>query len=136
MIRAASGVTMELRFSRHIISRSRLVFVLVAIPAAPFAQGQASPPAMAALPRRVKVAEDVTSALLIQKAAIQYPDAARKAGTQGTVVLNVVTSDAVDVKEVTVSSEDSTLAQAALDSVKQWKYKPYVVGLWISGEYR
>jgi periplasmic protein TonB len=69
----------------------------------------------------------VASALVIHKATIQYPDAARKAGTQGTVVLDVVTRDAGEVKEVTVVSGDSTLAQAALDSVKQWKYKPYVV---------
>jgi TonB family protein len=119
---------MKIRFSRWLASCVRILILLLAsFSGAFFAYGQASTPDAAASPRRVKIAEAVASALLIQKAPIQYPDAARKAAIQGTVVLNVVINEVGGVKEVTVSSGDSTLAQAALDSVKQWKYKPYAI---------
>ena len=118
---------MELRFNRCLISSFAFVFLLAPILIASLAQSQAPPPASTVPPRRVKVPEDAASALLIQKAGIQYPDAARKAGTQGMVVLDVVTSDKGDVQAVTISSGDYALAEAAIDSVKRWKYKPYLV---------
>jgi TonB family protein len=117
----------ELRFNRCLISSFAFVSLLASILVASFAQSQAPSPTSTAPLRRVKVPEDAASALLIQKAGVQYPDAARKAGTQGIVVLDVVTSNEGDVKEVTISSGDYVLAEAAIDSVKQWKYKPYLV---------
>jgi TonB family protein len=72
------------------------------------------------------VDEDTASSLTVQKAPLNYPDAARKAGIEGTVVLKVVTTYSGDVEEVTVVSGDPALAQAAAESVKQWKYKPYL----------
>jgi TonB family protein len=93
------------------------------------AQSQPSPPnspSTAAAARRVQVDADTASALVVQKAPIKYPDAARNAGIQGTVVLKVVVGSSGDVQEVTVVSGDPALAQAAADAVKQWKYKPYL----------
>ena len=92
-----------------------------------------TPPAPAALTpppattRRVKVAPEAASALLIQKASPKYPDAARAEKLQGSVVLDVVIGLSGDVSQTTVVSGDSTLAQAAIEAVKQWKYKPYEV---------
>jgi len=91
-----------------------------------FAQSQPSPSAASA-PRRAQVDANTASALIVQKAPLKYPDAARNAGVQGTVVLQVVTTYSGDVKELTVVSGDPVLAQAAADAVKQWKYKPYLV---------
>ncbi len=93
------------------------------------AQSQAAPSPLPAAPapRRVRVATDAASALVVQKAPLTYPEAARKAGVQGTVVLNIVTSYSGDVKEITVVYGDPALAQAATDAVKQWKYQPYLV---------
>src|SRR6266404_6833279 len=86
IILAASGVTMKIGFSRWIpFCVFGLIVLLASLFGASFAHGQASTPDAAASPRRVKVAEEVASALLIKKAPIQYPDAARKAATQGTV---------------------------------------------------
>jgi TonB family protein len=94
-----------------------------------FAQTQppspASRPAVSAT-RRVQVDANTASALIVQKAPLKYPDAARNAGIQGTVVLRVVTDYSGDVKELTVLSGDPVLAQAAA-AVKQWKYEPYLV---------
>ncbi len=77
--------------------------------------------------RRIKVSEVTASGLIAQKMALKYPDAARTAGIQGTVILKVVTSETGDVKEVETVSGDPLLAQAAIDAVKQWKYKPYTL---------
>jgi TonB family protein len=74
----------------------------------------------------VQVDADTASTMIVQKAPINYPDAARKAGVQGKIVLRVVTSYSGDVEEVTVVSGDPALAQAAVDAVKQMKYKPYL----------
>ena len=65
--------------------------------------------------------------MIVQKAPVSYPEATRKAGIQGKVVLKVVTNYSGDVEEVTVVSGDPALAQAASDAVKQWKYKPYLL---------
>jgi TonB family protein len=94
-----------------------------------FAQSEASSstlPSSASAPRRVQVDEDTASSLVVQKAPLSYPDAARKAGIEGTVVLKVATTYSGDVEEVTVVSGDAALAQAAAESVKHWKYKPYL----------
>ena len=94
-----------------------------------FAQSQpASPKAAstASAPRREWVDADIASALVVHKAPIKYPDAARSAGIQGTVVLKVITGYSGDVQDVSVVSGDPALAQSAADTVKQWKYKPYL----------
>jgi TonB family protein len=99
------------------------LFVFLAALACAQSQTLSSPDAE----RRVQVDEATSSEMVVQKAPLQYPDAARKAGTQGKVVLRIVTSFSGDVKEVTVVSGDPALAQAAVDAVKQRKYKPYLV---------
>src|SRR5579884_1260328 len=86
--------------------------------------GQA--PANAA-PTRIKVSEYVAATLIEKKFPLVYPEAARNDGTEGTVVLGIVTDTTGNVSEATVESGNPTLAQAALESVKRWKYKPYTV---------
>jgi TonB family protein len=96
---------------------------------AAFAQSQPLLPngPSAGTPRRVNVDEHTASASVVQKTPIHYPDVARNAGIQGTVVLKVVINLSGDVQEVTVVSGDLALAQAAMDAVKQWEYKPHLV---------
>ncbi len=92
-----------------------------------FSQLPSSPPSpIPTAPRRVLVDAVTASTLITQKSPLKYPDAAIKAGIQGTVVLKVVTSYSGDVEEVTVVSGDPTLTQAAVEAVKHWKYKPYL----------
>jgi TonB family protein len=73
----------------------------------------------------VHVAPEVASALMEKKVLASYPQKASANGVEGTVVLNVLISDAGAVNEATVVSGDPDLAQAAVDAIKQWKYKPY-----------
>jgi len=42
-------------------------------------------------------------------------------------VLDVLISEIGEVKEATIASGDTDLAQAALESVRQWKFRPYLV---------
>jgi TonB family protein len=113
-------------FNQVVISYPRALTLLL-IFSASFGHGQDPPTAVSSAPRRVKVAADAASALVIHKELIQYPQSARQTAIQGTVVLSIVVGEGGDVKEVTIASGDPTLAEAASDSVKQWKYKPYVV---------
>jgi protein TonB len=80
-----------------------------------------------ASPQPVKVSQDASSALILQKSPLNYPDAPRAAGIEGTVVLRIIVSDTGTVKEVTILSGNPILGQPTADSVKQWKYKPYVL---------
>jgi protein TonB len=77
------------------------------------------------LPTRVRVSQAVMAAFLIKKVPPEYPEEAHKKRIQGTVVLHGVISNEGDVAEVAVVSGDPMFTQAAIDAVKQWKYKPY-----------
>ncbi len=56
-----------------------------------------------------------------------YPEEARKARTQGAVILNVRTDKKGNISEVMVlKSVDEALSRAAVEAVKQWKYEPFI----------
>jgi len=55
-----------------------------------------------------------------------YPADARRAGIEGTVVLKTVVNEAGKVQGVRLVEGNPTLAMAAISSVKQWHYRPYV----------
>ena len=70
---------------------------------------------------------EVAREYLIHRVEPQYPEAARSQHIQGPVTLNAVVSEDGRVRSVTVLSGDSALAPAALDAVRQWRFKPYRV---------
>jgi periplasmic protein TonB len=78
-------------------------------------------------PLRVRVSEGVSRGLLIKKVEPQYPDDARQARIQGTVVLKAMISKTGDLKELNLVSGHPMLAPAAIDAVRQWKFKPYLL---------
>jgi TonB family protein len=55
-----------------------------------------------------------------------YPTEARKNGIEGTVVLKTVVSETGVVEGVRLVEGNPALAAAAITSVKQWRYRPYV----------
>jgi protein TonB len=79
----------------------------------------------AATPQRVRVSQGVSQGLLIRQVKPLYPPLARQARIQGTVVLQAVISKAGDIEGLHLVSGHPMLAPAAIDAVKQWKYKPY-----------
>jgi len=56
-----------------------------------------------------------------------YPEAARKAHVQGSVVMLAHISTEGTIKNLFVLSGEPPLTQAALDAVSQWRYKPYLL---------
>ena len=65
--------------------------------------------------------------LIQKKVDPEYPDAARKARVQGKVILEVTVNKDGSVKNIRLVSGHPLLAPAAIDAVKQWEYKPFLL---------
>jgi protein TonB len=80
-----------------------------------------------ATPQRVRVSQGVSQGLLVRRVQPNYPPLARQARISGTVVLRAVISKDGSIENLTLVSGHPMLAPAAIDAVKQWKYKPYLL---------
>ena len=78
-----------------------------------------------AAPQRVRVSQGVSQGLLIHKVQPQYPALARQARIQGTVVLQALIGKDGSIQNLHVVSGHPMLTNAALEAVKEWRYKPY-----------
>jgi protein TonB len=67
---------------------------------------------------------DVQAANLIHQVNPVYPTIARQTRVQGVVVMEAVISKDGSVDRLRVISGHPFLSQAAIDAVKQWKYRP------------
>jgi TonB family protein len=56
-----------------------------------------------------------------------YPEKAKKARIQGTVVLSIVIGEDGDIRDVKAVKGSPILAQAAVTAVHQWHYQPYLL---------
>jgi TonB family protein len=65
---------------------------------------------------------DLGGAAVIHRAPVEYPDAALKAGVQGTVVVEVTLDASGMVSDAHVVSGPADLRRAALESVLQWHF--------------
>jgi len=72
-------------------------------------------------------AHAVTAASITEEPAPIYPEKARAAHVQGEVVLHAKIDTAGKTSEIRVLSGDDLLAPAAVEAVRQWKYKPMLV---------
>jgi protein TonB len=87
----------------------------------------AQPVVKAAASRRVAVPSSTASALLVQKTTPVYPLIAKTARISGTVLLQALISKTGTVQELSVLSGPEVLRPSALNAVKTWRYKPYLV---------
>ncbi|MFZ0285437.1 MAG: energy transducer TonB [Terriglobales bacterium] len=78
-------------------------------------------------PQTLKISQGVSQGLLIKKVAPIYPQRAMQAHLQGSVQLLATISKNGDISHVKLLNGEPVLAQAAMDAVKQWKYKPYLL---------
>ena len=74
----------------------------------------------------IQVPPNSSPALLVRKVAPVYPPLARQARIQGTVVLSIVISKDGEVRDTKLVSGHPMLSPAAIEAVKQWRYKPYI----------
>jgi len=80
-----------------------------------------------ATPQRVRVSQGVTQGLLIRKVQPNYPPLARQARIQGAVQLQAEISKEGTIENLRLISGHPMLAPAAIEAVKQWRYKPYIL---------
>src|SRR6202011_5059231 len=80
-----------------------------------------------ATPQRVRVSAGVTSGLKVRDVKPVYPPLARQARIQGKVLLQAVISKDGSIENLHLINGHPMLTQAAMDAVKQWKYKPYLL---------
>lgn len=85
------------------------------------------PRVLAAPPLKINVSAGVAVGLLVSKVNPVYPAEAQAARVSGTVVLQATINTEGMVEEVRVVSGPAMLQQAALDAVKQWRYRPYLL---------
>lgn len=80
-----------------------------------------------ATPQRVRVSQGVATGLLIKKVQPNYPQLAKQARIQGQVVLTAEISKDGTIQNLQLVSGHPMLAPAAIEAVKQWRYKPYLL---------
>jgi TonB family protein len=77
--------------------------------------------------QRLTVSQGVSRGLLVKQPQPMYPANARQARIEGAVELLATISKDGNISAVKTLSGDPQLARAAVDAVKQWKYKPYLL---------
>jgi TonB family protein len=76
---------------------------------------------------QLKVPADAMERRIIYRIMPEYPELARRARVQGTVVLDTVVGVEGAVTQVKFVSGPEALSQAARDAVRWWRYEPYLV---------
>lgn len=76
-------------------------------------------------PEYVRVSQGVSQELLLTKVTPVYPAAAKANHVQGAVALVLLVGKDGTVTDVQLQSGPPELASAAMDAVRQWRYRPY-----------
>jgi periplasmic protein TonB len=82
-----------------------------------------------AAPQRVRVSAGRDRRSFENKGRVNptYPPLARQARISGQVVLRAVIAKDGSIENLTLVSGHPMLAPAAIEAVKQWKYRPYLL---------
>jgi len=78
-------------------------------------------------PTTMKISGGVLEGMLISKTPPAYPTIARTAGIAGTVMLAASISKEGTIENLRVVSGHPMLTQAAMNAVKTWRYRPYLL---------
>jgi TonB family protein len=79
------------------------------------------------VPQRARVSPGVMQGLLVNMVRPEYPADAKDQNIQGVVLLKVIIDKEGNVDNTQLISGHPLLAPAAIEAVKQWKYKPYLL---------
>ena len=77
--------------------------------------------------RPLRVSSSLIEGLIIYKNIPPYPIIAKTMGVQGTVVLQATISKVGAIENLHVIGGPAMLQQAAIDAVKTWRYRPYLL---------
>ncbi len=78
-------------------------------------------------PKVIRVSSGVSQGNLIRKTQPNYPPLARQARIQGTVLMEATISADGTIENLRVISGHPMLIAAAVEAVKQWRYRPYLL---------
>lgn len=92
----------------------------------PASRGSA-PPIVAPPPKRLRISTGVTEGMLARRVEPVYPVIAMRARIEGTVQLRAVISKQGTIENLQLVNGHPLLVPAAMDAVKQWRYRPYIL---------
>jgi TonB family protein len=75
----------------------------------------------------VTVSAGIMAGQLVNKVTPTYPDEAKKERIQGKIELEAIINKAGEVENLRVVSGPKELQQSALDAVRRWTYKPFLL---------
>ncbi|HKW88183.1 MAG TPA: energy transducer TonB [Candidatus Acidoferrales bacterium] len=84
-------------------------------------------PPQSKTPRMIRRSEGVQSGMLIHRVEPLYPAIARIARVSGTVELRAIIGRDGSVGSIEVVSGNPLLVRAAVDAVRQWRYRPTIL---------
>jgi protein TonB len=87
------------------------------------ARTQPAPPRESNPPRISQVAAGEPT----YKVAPLYPQAARNAHIEGSVVMHAIIGIDGSIQQLRITSGDPSFAASAMDAVKKWRYRPYLL---------
>jgi protein TonB len=79
------------------------------------------------MPQRVRISQGVTKGMLVHQVQPTYPTLAKSARIQGDVVLKAIISKEGQIEDLQLVSGHPMLVPAAIDAVRQWRYRPYLL---------
>jgi TonB family protein len=83
--------------------------------------------AIVAAPRRISVSDGVSAGNILTKVQPEYPLEAFAQHIQGTVAMQAIISKSGHITSLSVISGPTELQNAAIEAVRQWAYKPYLL---------
>jgi TonB family protein len=84
-------------------------------------------PPSSGFPRGVRISSGVSQTFLLRKVDPEYPPEAKDEHIEGVVRLEVNIDREGNVSNLEPISGDPALAAAAIEAVRQWKYRPYLL---------
>jgi protein TonB len=86
--------------------------------------GAAPPPPPKPMQQRIRVGGNVAAAKLVHQVQPVYPQIAKTAHVQGTVLLHAIIAKDGTIQELQYVSGPALLMRAAMDAVHEWRYSP------------
>jgi len=78
-------------------------------------------------PKRIRISQGVTKGMRIFSPEPKYPQIAQMARVSGEVILAAIISRTGEIENLRVVSGHPLLAPAALEAVRQWRYRPFML---------
>jgi protein TonB len=102
--------------------RTRFLVLPALVALAAFAVAQDNP-----AQKHLRVSSGVAEGLIKHKVSPKYPREAREQGIQGDVLLQGTIDTNGNLVDLKVLQGDPILVKAAVDAVKKWKYRPFIL---------